>query len=127
MTTEPKQDRPSHAVLSTAGFGVNGQVFGIIDPDYGRIFSIARAIAWQEGFALCAQGSFTRDLDLLAVPWTDSARPDTHVLVGRIAQAAGLTVRGEPTTKPHGRKAWTLLLPGFYEPRFVDISVMTPN
>lgn len=102
-------------------------VFGIIDPEYGRVFTIARLIAWQEGYSVCAQGSFTRDLDLLAVPWTELARKDTEILVRRIAQAAGLTIQGEPSDKPHGRKAWTLLFPAFGDPRFVDLSVMPPN
>ena len=101
-----------------------GQVFGIIDPDYGRIFTIARVIAWQEGYSLCAQGSFTRDLDLLAVPWTEGARKDTDLLVKRIAQAAELNIQGGASDKPHGRKAWTLLFPKVGDPRFVDLSVM---
>lgn len=48
-----------------------GPAYGIIDPDYARIFTVARLLAWQEGYALAMHGSFTRDLDLLAVPWTD--------------------------------------------------------
>ncbi len=105
-----------------AGQG-EGVPFGIIDPDYGRIFTMARLLAWQEGYSICAQGSFTRDLDLLAVPWTEHARKDIEILVKRIAQAAGLTMQGEPSNKPHGRKAWTLLFPDFGDPRFVDLSV----
>lgn len=105
----------------------NGSVYGVIDPDYGRVFSIARAIAWQEGYSICAQGSFTRDLDLLATPWTDHARKDVDVLVRRIAHAADLNIQGEPSDKPHGRKAWTLLFKTFGDPRFVDISVMQPS
>ena len=100
--------------------------YGIIDPDYSRIFTIARLIAWQEGYALCMHGSFTRDLDLLVVPWTDTAREDTEVLVKRIAQATELEIQGPPTNKPHGRKAWTLLFPKFGDPRFVDLSIMPP-
>ncbi|MDP1711013.1 MAG: hypothetical protein Q8K86_00975 [Candidatus Nanopelagicaceae bacterium] len=109
------------------GLGDSGAVFGIIDPDYGRVFTIARVIAWQEGYSISAQGSFTRDLDLLAVPWTENARMDTDILVQRIAHAAGLKIQGEPSDKPHGRKAWTLLFPTFGDPRFVDLSVMSPN
>lgn len=101
------------------------KVFGIIDPDYGRIFTIARLLAWQEGYSICAQGSFTRDLDLLAVPWTEHARKDGEILVKRIAQAAGLTIHGSPSDKPHGRKAWTLLFPTFGDPRFVDLSIFS--
>ena len=82
-----------------------GQVYGIICPDYGRIFTIARAMAWQDGYACCMQGSFTRDLDLLLVPWAEPARADSEILIKRIAEAAGLKINGKPGSKPHGRKA----------------------
>lgn len=98
------------------------QQFGIIDPDYARIFTQARIIAWQYGWACLAHGSFTRDLDLLLVPWTDRAVRDAGGIVHRIADVCGLTVRGDPVTKPGGRLAWSLLLPGFSEVRWVDVS-----
>jgi hypothetical protein len=99
--------------------------YGIIDPDYARIFTIARCLAWQEGYALAMHGSFTRDLDLIAVPWTGAACEADH-LMRRIEDATGLKeVRnGAFSLKPHGRKAWTLIFQGFSDPRFVDLSVM---
>jgi hypothetical protein len=98
--------------------------FGIIDPDYGRAYTLARIIAWQEGYALALHGSFTRDLDLVAVPWTDSACESEH-LIKRIEEATGLKQNGhEPTKRPHGRLTWTLLFPAFGDPRFVDFSIM---
>lgn len=98
------------------------QAFGIIDPDYARIFTQARIIAWQYGYACLAHGTFTRDLDLLLVPWADRHVPDASGVVNRIADVAGLRLQGPPSDKPHGRKAWTLLLPGFSEVRWVDVS-----
>jgi hypothetical protein len=97
----------------------------ISDPDYARIYTQARIIAWQYGFALVMHGSATRDLDLLLVPWTERASDQTaeHV-VKRIANVTGTTISGEPSSKPHGRKAYTLLLPGVSEVRWVDLSVM---
>lgn len=101
-----------------------GAAFGIIDPDYARVFTMARIVAWQHGYSICAQGSFTRDLDLLMVPWTDHAHAKVDHIVTRICDAAGLTVQGgSPSEKPHGRKAWSLLFPGFSDPRWVDLSV----
>lgn len=97
-------------------------VFGVIDPDYARIFTQARIVAWTYGFSCCAQGSFTRDLDLLIVPWAEGASKDLAALVARLADVCGLRVLGEPTKKPHGRMAWTLMLPGFGEVRWVDVS-----
>lgn len=104
------------------------QSFGIIDPDYARVFTQARILAWQYGFACLAHGSFTRDLDLLLVPWTDTAKAeDVDYFAPRIADAAGLKVSGhEPSIRPHGRKTWTLLFPGFADPRWVDLSVLVP-
>jgi hypothetical protein len=108
----------------------DGPAYGIIDPDYARVFTIARCIAWSEGYALLIHGSFTRDLDLLAVPWTESATDADH-LVKRIALALddlSLLVknarRETATEKPHGRRAWTLTFKAFGDPRFVDLSVM---
>lgn len=102
------------------------QVFGIIDPDYARIFTQARIVAWQYGWACLAHGSFTRDLDLLLVPWQDRALHDeAGWLVTRIADVCGLTVQGAPSVKPHGRRSWSLLLPGFSEVRWVDLSAYT--
>mgnify|MGYP003660579552 FL=1 len=102
------------------------QQFGIIDPDYARIFTQARIVAWQFGYACVAHGSFTRDLDLLLVPWADRHVPDAGGVVKRIADVAGLRLQGPPSDKPHGRKAWTLLLPEFSEVRWVDVSAIAP-
>ena len=100
----------------------------ILDPDYARIFTQARIVAWQYGYACVAHGSFTRDLDLLLVPWEERAEKiDAELVVKRIAGVAGLTVNGPPSDKPLGRKAWTLLLPGFDEVRWVDVSVFVPG
>lgn len=103
------------------------QVFGIIDPDYARVFTQARIVAWQYGYACLAHGTFTRDLDLLLVPWADRHVPDAGGVVHRIADVAGLKLQGSPSDKPHGRKAWTLLFPEFGEVRWVDVSAFPPR
>jgi hypothetical protein len=96
----------------------------ILDPDYARIYTQARIVAWQYGWALLAHGSKSRDLDLLLVPWEVRAF-DPDFIVLRIADVAGLTIQGPPSEKPHGRKSWSLMLPGFSEVRWVDLSAMT--
>lgn len=101
----------------------DGQAYGIIDPDYARVFTMARVWGWNYGYAIAMHGSFTRDLDLVAIPWTDSACPPDQ-LVKLIADAADLAISGAPGNKPHGRLAWTLLFKAFGDPRFVDLSVM---
>ncbi len=102
-----------------------GAVYGIIDPDYGRIYTMVRKLAWEEGYAIGLHGSFTRDLDLIAVPWDDGRNCKPAKLVARILQATGMKeAHGNPGAKPHGRLVWTLLLPEFGDPRFVDLSIM---
>lgn len=116
----------------------SGAVYGIIDPDYGRIYTMVRKLAWDQGYAIGLHGSFTRDLDLIAVPWAERAC-EPERLIRQIVAATGLRVihteqhdpmkphlidTGTPATKPHGRLVWTLLLPEFGDPRFVDLSIM---
>lgn len=100
-------------------------IYGIIDPDYARIFSMARTWGWNYGYAILFHGSFTRDLDLVAVPWTAAAcEPDK--LVRLITQAADLNilVKSKESEKEHGRLVWTLTFKAFGDPRFIDFSVM---
>lgn len=96
--------------------------YGIIDPDYARVFTIARCVAWSYGYALCMHGSFTRDLDLVAIPWVDTACKPEH-LIHQIKWRTGLSSKDEPTVKPHGRLAWSLMFEG-NDPRWIDISIM---
>jgi hypothetical protein len=104
--------------------GKNQLLYGIIDPDYARVYTKARCTAWMYGYALMMHGSFTRDLDLLAAPWTDSACTPEH-LIKVICYRTGLQPNGHPPTeKPHGRLAFTLLFDTTSDPRFIDISVM---
>lgn len=37
-----------------------------------------------------------------------------------------LVTERDNSDKPHGRKAWSLLLPGFSEVRWVDVSAFEP-
>ena len=72
-------------------------------------------------------GSFTRDLDLIAVPWAPHACEPEH-LAKRIESAAGLKITVPPKNdKPHNRLVWTMTLPEFGDPRFVDLSIIPPQ
>lgn len=106
----------------------------ILDPDYARIFTQARVIAWSYGYTCAAIGSYTRDLDLLLVPWTERASGNHDQLLKLIAQSCGLRFRDgqedvllskpEWTDKPHGRKACSLFFPDPYDRRWVDIGII---
>ncbi len=87
------------------------------------------------GYAIGLHGSMDRDLDLMAVPWTDSAAP-AETLVEALRESVDGFIRNDPPTKgneydaqtrnpndkPHGRKAWSIYFAGrrFY----IDLSVM---
>lgn len=96
----------------------------IYDPDYARAYSIIRCIAWSYGYAACLHGSFTRDLDVVLVPWTDADSRDVDALIKYLADCTGTTAAHPPSDKPHGRKAWSLHFKAFGDPRWIDISVM---
>ena len=75
------------------------------------------------GYALTMHGSMNRDMDLVAVPWTDNCDTGWQ-LVYTLAKKHGLMIGNpRPTIKPHGRKAWVLMLGGETH-SYVDLSVM---
>ncbi len=73
------------------------------------------------GYAIAVHGSMQRDLDLIAIPWTErAAKPAT--LVDRLCE--GLDVQPSPDSpaeKLHGRIVYTLLMMGM---GFLDLSIM---
>lgn len=83
------------------------------------------AVAREHGYAIGIHGSLQRDLDLIAVPWSEVA-VDAKDLVYAVCEVVGgfiLPHQEEPTQKPHGRLAWTIQLgAGLY----IDLSV-TPK
>jgi hypothetical protein len=101
-----------------------GPAYGIIDPDYARYYSIIRCTAWSYGYAIGMHGSFTRDLDLIMFPWTDEARDPDHVVKVIVSRTDLREHLAGPGVKPHGRRVYTLHLPGFGDPRWIDLSVM---
>jgi hypothetical protein len=107
------------------GRGAEGQPYGIIDPDYARVYTQARIVAWQYGYACVMHGSFTRDLDLLLVPWTEQAR-DNHdqrlLFKDGVKQLHKAVV--DWSEKPHGRKSCSLYFPTFGDRRWIDVSVV---
>lgn len=83
-------------------------------------------VAHRHGYALALHGSMGRDLDLLAVPWTDDADSAEKLLKAfQRFIATKKNVKYEkpfPTKKPHGRVAYAL--PIGYEGHYLDVSVM---
>jgi hypothetical protein len=95
-------------------------------------------VARRCGYALAVHGSLGFDIDLIAVPWRDSAvSADYLVEQIRLAAAAIIgtceirkhDIGHVPEKKPCGRLAWSLYLvpddPAFLGP-YLDISVFPP-
>ena len=88
------------------------------------VIAIVKITAKRCGYAVAWHGSLARDIDLIACPWTESAKPP-EVLVERIVDAVKGWVnpaRNNPLAKPHGRLAWTIYLLGTGV--MIDLSVM---
>src|SRR4051812_44504670 len=70
-----------------------------------------RNIAREHGYALAVHGSLARDIDLVAVPWTEGAGDADALLADLKGAAMGVFGRArlDPadgwTQKPHGRRA----------------------
>lgn len=81
-----------------------------------------------QGYAIAVHGSKVRDLDLIAVPWTDET-PFTALQVAEIiADAIPGTIIGKSEKKPHGRIGFIIhplasLQYGF-DRWYIDLSIM---
>lgn len=90
---------------------------------YACLLPDLHEIAGDHGYMIAPHGSFARDLDLIAVPWTEDAKP-ARDLIGAIANRLGFLGaehQDEPEEKPHGRLSWSIVLSG---PAYLDVSVM---
>jgi hypothetical protein len=85
-----------------------------------------REAARQDGYALAVHGSLSRDIDLVAVPWTSRAAAPgwfvEHFVAVAKEHAGGACLAGPPGHKPHGRTAYTVVLADSIP--FIDLSVM---
>lgn len=70
---------------------------------YPELAEIAQAF----GYALAVHGSLARDLDLIAIPWTENAGEPAQVIDAVLSKFA-VTLVGDIGKKPHGRIAYTL-------------------
>lgn len=88
----------------------------------------ARNAVRQQGYAVAVHGSQLRDLDLIAVPWTESTPHSPKDVAEMIADAIPRTVVGKPEQRPHGRVGFVIhpfshLQYGF-DRWYIDLSVM---
>lgn len=111
------------AVIASHGDDSTNPVYGVMDPDYARFLSKARCTAKMDGYALAIHGSFTRDLDVIAVPWVEKPKA-AEAFVRHITHRTGMLIHHPMQLREHGRMVWTLHFPDFGDPRFIDFSVM---
>lgn len=96
------------------------------------ILPAVREAARFQGYAVAVHGSLKRDIDLIAIAWTEQARAPAElvrVIQGAVGGILGnCLVQGgadKPTVKPHGRLAYTLIHPGFAGE--IDLSIIPPQ
>ncbi len=99
---------------------------------YHLTIDAMRDAAVSKGYALTVHGSLARDIDLVAVPWTDEAVSAEEVAEAIRQAAAKANPMGVafvasriadefPRRRPHGRLCWSYHLGAG---PFVDLSVM---
>lgn len=82
-------------------------------------------VAKRLGYAIALHGSFVRDLDVVAIPWTDEAVSAEELTEALRAEVHGWVCKDRdptPTVKPHGRLTWSIHLEDGIG--YVDLSVM---
>lgn len=100
-------------------------------PWYAMAFTKLDRIAARYGYCLALHGSMARDLDLVAVPWTEDAESPEKLLkaIDRfMIEQTNIERKGhkignfKATRKPHGRLAYSVYI-GFHG-NYLDISIM---
>lgn len=94
-----------------------------------RIIRPLRERAKALGYALTVHGSLERDIDLVAVPWTERAHPAeglANSLRQVLEQLYGVGLEVPPSEKhpkPHGRLCWSFWIRPW---TYVDLSIYPP-
>lgn len=90
------------------------QAYEILPVIYAAMLPGLVKAAREQGYALAVHGSLKRDLDLVAIPWTEEAGT-ARELIEALNKAAAYAPRdrgelSKPERKPHGRMAWVVPL-----------------
>lgn len=92
---------------------------------YSILFNPMKKAALELGWMLTVHGSMHSDLDLIAIPWTDDAKPHQE-LVKALSDCLGPTIWKdyhfkEHIEKPHGRIVYTLSI---FTDWYIDLSII---
>lgn len=79
-----------------------------------------------QGYAVAVHGSQVKDLDLLAVPWRETAIDAQGVAEMIAAAIPGFIEKGSPEEMPHGRLSFTIRPNWHYgfDSWYIDLAVM---
>ena len=98
----------------------------MIAPWYVMAYTGLERIAWRHGYALSLHGSMARDLDLIAVPWSDDAdNPEKLIaaFVRFVISKSDVHISSPvPVNRPHGRLSY--IVPIGHGDQYLDVSVM---
>lgn len=88
-------------------------------PTYMCMYPGLAAVARENGYALAVHGSLARDMDLIAVPWTEQAGSPEDV-ISAIEEKFSIKRIGNLTTGMHGRLIQTIGI--LFGECFIDLS-----
>lgn len=95
-----------------------------------------RRVARDAGYAITVHGSLVQDIDLVAIPWIETAKTPDYLVDRLAAVVASIVGRcnlyrtgtDRWADKPHGRRATTLLVYAHLDMHTqIDLSVVTPH
>lgn len=97
-------------------------------PFYALLYPDLKQVALDCGYSLAIHGSLQSDMDLIAVPWIENAKP-RQVLVQAITDCIGKTMWNESNKyegelRPHGRVSYAIPIAADV---FIDLAVMPVN
>lgn len=101
---------------------------------YAILYQNLRLTAYKEGYALTLHGSLQKDLDVVAIPWTEECSNHEILAKALCDSANGFISNGsrlingvyekveEPQKKPHGRLCYIIHLGS--NGGYIDLSIM---
>ena len=92
-----------------------------VAPAFATVYPVLAEAARSVGYALAIHGTLQRDLDVIAVPWTEDAKSEAELLAALCAATASKIHEGSEKQRPHGRRSIGLLLGCG---GFLDLTVM---
>ena len=93
---------------------------------YKSIIPRIKKIAKEKGYAVAIHGSMKKDLDVMAMPWTNDAKAPESLAIALMKEFLGHSymrtyLKENRHGKPHGRLTYTLPVKGR---GYIDLSVM---